>query len=362
MWTVLGESTSRRGSEIAYALARSLGIAALLALLASSSCAAQSRRDARAVGCDRFASPRGSDKHSGRRHSPVRTVKRLARTLRRGQTGCLWSGSYRHTNAARIDRPGVTLRTVRRGRAFVDGAIWVDPPAKGARISGIRLTSRDPEFDIPLKVQADDVRIKHNFITGARNTICVLIGSYREARHTVIEGNRIRHCGRYGKYDHLLYLSHTRGAVIRGNVLTSNPGGWAVHLYPDADGTVIDHNVIDRNHGGVVFAGEGDQTSSGNVVRYNAITSSSPRWNIESSWSGSVGSGNAAHHNCLYASRLGGRAGIASQDGFIASRNRVLGRLPYLNSLRGNYRFRRGNRCASIVGDVAGGLRRFRLR
>jgi parallel beta helix pectate lyase-like protein len=286
----------------------------------------------------------------------VRTVKRLLSKLRRGQTGCLWSGRYRHLGVARIQRPAVTLRTVRRSRAVVDGTIWVDPPARGARISGIRLTTHDPTFMIPLKVQADDVRISRNLITNSQSKSCVLIGSVRVARRTVIERNRIRHCGRQDHFDHLLYVSHTRGAVIRGNILTGNPGGWAVHLYPDADGTVVENNVIDRNHGGVVFAGDGEETSDGNVVRYNAITSSGPRWNLEASWDGSTGGGNSAHHNCLYTAGLGRPAGIATLAGFSALRNRVLGRLPYVNRARGDYRFRRGSPCTRLVGDVAGAL------
>jgi nitrous oxidase accessory protein NosD len=221
-------------------------------------------------------------------------------------------------------------------------------------VRGLRLTSHDPTYDIPLKVRGDDVRVSGNVITAARSTICVLVGSVRAARRTVIEGNRIQRCGRSGKLDHLIYIQNAKGAVVRRNVLTGNPGGWAVHLYPKADGTLIEHNVIDGNQGGVIFAGDGPDTSDDNTVRYNAITYSSPRWNVEASWGdGPVGTGNSAHHNCLFSTGPGAPAGIGALEGFTSSSNTVLARSPYVDRGRGDYRFPRGSRCRPLVGQVA---------
>jgi hypothetical protein len=238
----------------------------------------------------------------------------------------------------------------------VDGTIWIDPSAKGARVSGLFLTTSDPEFSIPLKAQADRSVVSGNVITGRRaSTICLVIGSAHAARGVLVEHNRILRCGRYGKYDHLIYLVHSRGAVVRWNVLSDNPGGWAVHLYPDADGTLIEHNVIDRNEGGVIFAGEGGDTSDGNLVRNNAITFSWPRWNLEGSWSGeAAGADNSALDNCLYTAGPGGPAGIADLDGFSASNNVVLDRSPYGPRQGAGHRFSADSPCAGLVGDVAG--------
>ena len=95
--------------------------------------------------------------------------------------------------------------------------------------------------------------------------------------HTLVELNRIHGCGRTGKLAHLIYVTHSQGAVIRNNLLVGNGGGWAVHLYPDADGTLVEGNVIDSNEGGVIFAGDGGgDTSDRNVVRENVITNSAP--------------------------------------------------------------------------------------
>jgi Right handed beta helix region len=313
-----------------------------------------------AKGCHRLASPRGRDGWSGSRRRPYRSVKRLVSSLRSGQTGCLARGGYRHSGMAKLSRPRTTLRSVRGARATVDGAVWITEQATGARVSRLRLTTSDPEFDIPLKVQADRARVSLNRIYGSRSTICVLVGTVRTPHGVVIERNRIRACGRSGEYDHLIYLAHTRGTVVRGNVLYSNPGGWGVHMYPDADGTVVERNLIHGNLGGVVFAGDGTGLASdGNTVRNNAITGSGPRWNIESSWSGGPsGTGNRAYRNCLHTLGPGAPSGISELDGFTIRHNSVLARLPYVNVGRGDFRFLRRSRCNSLVGRVVGVSRR----
>ena len=139
----------------------------------------------------------------------------------------------------------------------------------------------------------------------------MLIGSPDiEVAHTVVERNRIHDCGSRGKLAHLIYVTNSRGAVIRANLLVDNQGGWAVHLYPNADGTLVERNVIDSNQGGVIFAGDGNVASDRNVVRENVITNSAPRWNIEGSWSGGPeGQGNVAQRNCLYSSGRGNALG-----------------------------------------------------
>jgi hypothetical protein len=315
----------------------------------------------RARPCSLYASPRGSDGPGrGSRHRPFRTLGRLVRSLRRGWTGCLQSGRYVHLRPVRMQRPGVMLRSAPGARAAVDGAVWVEPSAKGVRLSRLYLTARDELYSIPLKILADNVRIDHNTITTVPNSICVLIGSDHPAERTLIEGNRIRNCGKTGKYDHLLYLQGSRDAVIRWNVLSANPGGWAVHLYPDADRTLVEHNVIDGNQGGVVFAGDGAGTTSDlNLVRNNAITFSGPRWNVEGSWSdGPQGVGNAAEHNCVFSIGPNAPGGVAPPNGFTTADNPVVPGSPYLNREGGDYRFLRDNPCIPLVGNVTAHLRR----
>jgi nitrous oxidase accessory protein NosD len=255
-------------------------------------------------------------------------------------------------------RAGTTLRPLGKAHVTVDGAIWVLRGAKGARITGLTLTSHDPVYSIPLKIQADDVSLVGNDITAARNISCVLIGSTRKVSHTLVELNRIRRCGRAGKLSHLLYVTHSQDAVIRYNLLLGNRGGWAVHLFPDADGTLVEGNVIDSNQGGVIFAGEGGDTSEGNVVRENVITNSSPRWNIEGSWSGGPeGDGNLAQRNCLFSTGPGSPSGIGFLNGFAESDNVVATGPVYVDRAGRDYRLRPGSNCAAVLTDVAAKLR-----
>ena len=304
--------------------------------------------------CDRYAAPNGSRGGRGTRAHPYGSLRRLVRGLRRGQTGCLLAGRYRHRGVVAMRRAGTTLRPLGKARVTIDGAIWALRGAKGARITGLTLTSHDPVYPIPLKIQADDVSLVRNDITAARNISCVLIGSTRKVSHTVVEFNRIRRCGRAGKLSHLLYVTHSQGAVIRHNLLVGNRGGWAVHLFPDADGTLVEGNVIDSNQGGVIFAGEGGDTSEGNVVRGNVITNSAPRWNIEGSWSGGpVGEGNLAQGNCLYSAGPGSPSGIGFLNGFAQSDNIVANGQVYVDRAAGDYRLRPGSNCRPVVASDA---------
>jgi hypothetical protein len=266
------------------------------------------------------------------------------------------AGRYRHRGVVAMRRPRTTLRPLGRARATVDGALWVLPGAAGARITGLRITSHDPIYAIPLKIQADRVSLVGNDITTARSISCVLVGSSRTVTGTLIERNRIHRCGRRGKLSHLLYVTRSRSAVIRHNVLVGNAGGWAVHLYPNADRTLVEGNVIDSNQGGVIFAGDGrGNTSDGNVVRENVITNSSPRWNIEGSWSGGPdGAGNRAERNCVFSSGPGSPSGIGFEDGFEESGNVVASGEVYVDRDAGDYRLRSESNCAAVVADAGG--------
>jgi hypothetical protein len=265
-------------------------------------------------------------------------------------------GRFQHRGVVRLNRARTMIRSFGRRRATVDGAVWVMPGARGARIARLGLTSHDPEFSIPLKIQADGVKLLGNDITATRSISCVLVGSSRTVSGLLIEDNRIHRCGRAGKLDHLIYVTQSRNAVIRHNLLVDNPGGWAIHLYPNADGTLVEGNVIDSNEGGVIFAGSGGgETSDGNVVRANVITNSSPRWNIESSWSGGpAGRGNRASHNCLFSTGPGAPSGLGHEDGFQRSDNAVAKRPVYVDRRAGDYRLRRGSNCARLVGNAGG--------
>jgi hypothetical protein len=279
----------------------------------------------------------------------------LVDSLQAGETGCLRAGTYDGSDL-RMDEPNSTLRSYPGEKVTVKAFLEVYPEATRATVTGLRFDETHNGKDTGVKLQADGSRFVGNELTKGGDGICLIAASWHAARDVVIERNHIYDCGTGGsKYDHQLYLEHTRNAVVRWNILNGNHGGWGVHLYTDADDTLIEHNVIDGNTGGVVFAGEGGDTSDGNVVRNNAITYNGPRWNVEASWSGGPrGRGNRAYGNCVYSTGADSPSGIGDESGFSASGNEVLHASPYADRASGDYRFRSDNSCARLVGDVAG--------
>jgi hypothetical protein len=307
--------------------------------------------------CDHYASPRGFDHGAGRgtAQRPFRSVERLLQSLGPGRTGCLEPGTYAHREVVRMARPRTTLRGVGPGPATIVGPIWILSHARGARLLHVSLTSRNPSYTEPLKIEADHALVADDFITGETNTICVLVGGDSRPHGVRIEHNRISHCGRYGKFAHLIYVADAVGTIIRWNLLTDNPGGWGVHLYPNADYSRVEHNWFEDDEGGVIFAGDGGETSSYNVVRNNVILNSSPRRNIESSWSdGPTGEGNRAYDNCLFSSGLDAPSGIGERLGFSASDNLVLAAPPTLANRPGGLSSQVGNACLKRLGKVGG--------
>jgi hypothetical protein len=118
----------------------------------------------------------------------------------------------------------------------------------------------------------------------------------------------------------------------------------------------VAHNVIDGGNpsvrGGIVFGGDESHTSNDNVVVYNVIADAVAN-GISASWTGAVGTGNVARHNCLW--RLGGT--IVDSVGFTTSGNLVASPL-FRNQARRDYRLGLTSRCFRVVGyDAAARLR-----
>ena len=343
------------------ALSLRLSPNAVRTLVALGSCAAALTGGAAgadaAAACSRVAAPSGSDSAAGSEAAPYRTVQKLVTSLTAGQTGCLRTGTYGGSDVT-MHRPDVTLTSFPGERATITAFLEVYPEAARARLQNLKFDSTNNGNATGVKLQADGVLFADNELTKGNRGICLMAGTWHAARDIVIERNHIHHCGPSGsKYDHQVYLAGTRNATVRWNVLDANAGGWGVHMYPDADGTLVEHNVIDGNHGGVVFAGDDSDHSDNNVVRYNAVTYSGPRWNIEGSWGGGgSGNGNSAHHNCVYTEGPSSPGGIASADGFSPSSNTVLSGSPYVNRGSSDFTFRSDSPCSALVGDVAGAV------
>lgn len=266
---------------------------------------------AKQFACDRFASPLGSDARPGTRTAPFRTAGRLARSLAPGETGCLRAATYReHVTLRRGGAPGqpLTLRSYPGERAKLLGRLWVTDTADFVTISSLALDGRtapacQPNTSCAIlpspTVNGDDVTFRRNDVTNGHTTICFVVGShdYGRAKRTVIEQNRIHHCGRLPatNHDHGIYVEAANDVRIENNLIHDN-ADRGVQLYPDAQRTYVARNVIDGNGQGILFGAR----SAGNLAEGNLITNSRIRWNLESY--NLVGAGNEARLNCLYAS------------------------------------------------------------
>jgi hypothetical protein len=192
---------------------------------------------------------------------------------------------------------------------------------------------------------------------------CLLLGNLAgdgEAVRTVIRANRFHDCGNplNGVHDHAVYAENSDGVSIVDNLIW-NSAAWGIHFYPHARRSLVAHNVIDGNAGGVIFAsevagGEYDQdyASIDNTVEYNVISNSTQTYNIEASWDGPVGTGNVARSNCVW----NGHQGDISDDGFATSGN-VVADPRYVSRPMADFRLGSDSECRSVVGyDTAANL------
>ncbi|MDO8363793.1 MAG: right-handed parallel beta-helix repeat-containing protein [Actinomycetota bacterium] len=302
--------------------------------------------------CTLYASPIGSDAGTGAADRPFQSLPRLAAALTPGTVGCLRAGIYQLPSVPAARGGAVQLLNLTKGGTpaapavlrnapgadvRVVGRIVITPAAANLVIAGLTLdgggTLNDEASSVT--VLANNVALKGNTIT-APTRICVSIGAYGSSRvtvtGTVVEGNRIHHCGddrawgavRTGyahNQEHGVYVEGARGTIIQHNIIDHNDAR-GVQLFADADGTVVQNNIIDANTSGINiggWAGAGFNygRSEGNILRNNLITNSS-RMAVEVNWDGvaaPTGSlTNLIDGNCVFGSNpnavLGSTQGI----------------------------------------------------
>jgi len=302
-----------------------------------------------APACTRYAASNGSDSASGTASAPFRTAQRVFDSLAPGQVGCLQPGTTfaERLRANKSGRPGnpITLTSgPGEGRATLLGEIFVPDGATDIVYTNLNINGRT-SFRVNPSVNGDRITFSNNDITDENHGICFHLGKPGEgvAEDIVIDGNRIHDCGRLPStgFDHGIYLNTTRNVRITNNYIYDN-ADYGVHLYPDAQGTVVANNVIDGNGRGITFSGEGGTASSNNVVTNNIISNSKDTSNLESYWGGPVGSGNRAESNCLY---NGARGNVGTQQGFSTSNNLVADPL-FTNRAGKDFSLRSGSPCA----------------
>jgi hypothetical protein len=311
--------------------------------------------------CTRFAARWGSDGNRGTKARPFKTAQRLADSLRPGQTGCLRRGVYDETKdgyVLRVDSGGekgrpLTIRSFSGERARLRGIVWIHEGADDVTVS--HLDIEGPEGEITFKVYSADVVLERNTFTNERRgKSCLILGStsgHGVAVRPVVRRNRFHDCGNPadGNLGHGIYAENVVGGQITRNVFW-NMQAYAIQFYPSARQTRFANNVVDGGppsvRGGVLFGGDDEYASSGNVVERNVIAFAQT-YNITASWHDKIGTENVARNNCLWG---GGEGNIGdSNGGFVASAN-VVAPPRFVDRRRHDYRLKAGSRCRQVVG------------
>jgi parallel beta-helix repeat protein len=307
--------------------------------------ASVSRTASKRIVCARVIGP-GRTNSSGEDEA----VERLLRSLAPGQTGCLRSGSYE--GELKISIRHVKLRSYPGQSARIDGRLWVMNGAEDVLIADLRLDGQNrAELPSPT-VDGTDIRFAGVDVTNRHSGICFDIGSsrYGRAREVVIEHSRVHDCGRLpaNNTEHGIYVASARDTTIVSNLIYNN-ADRGIQLYPNAQRTVIEHNVIDGNGEGIIFSGGDGEASSNNLVQHNVITHSRIRADVESWYPAGnpVGVGNVVRENCLYG---GHNVRGEKSTGFQATSN-LIADPRYGNPGRGDFRIEDSNPCAKLLGD-----------
>jgi Right handed beta helix region len=308
--------------------------------------------------CNRYAAPGGSDAAHGTRRRPFRTVQRLVNALRAGQTGCLLDGIYREN--VRISRgglPGARVRlTIAPGAAAtVVGRMEIVKGANYVTVRGLTLDGRNAQNLQSPMIDANHVTFSHDDVTNDHTGICFGIGSptWGWATGTLITHDRVHGCGQLtpsDNYQHGFYIGAATGTRIEWSLIYDN-AARGIQLYPDAQYTTIDHNIIDGNGEGIIISGEGGHASSHTDIFENIVSNSTMRHDIQSWWpSGNpVGVDNFVHENCVWGGR--GRPIDMSAGGLRAANNARVNPM-FVNAAAHEYRLRPTSPCLFAVGDV----------
>lgn len=257
--------------------------------------------------CDLFAAPWGSNSSGrGTFGDPFRSLTKLDRALRPGQTGCLRAGSYGgltawqrvNTNGTRSAR--IKIREYPGETATVKG--WLDLEGSYTTLEDLRIDGsntryphRPPGVTCPGNVSQPLTIAGHNDVLQdldyfqsipALRSAGIGIGFWGDADDTVIRDNRIHDVGGCEFYDHLIYLASGRHVQIYDNWMWNDPHGWGVKLDPGPQDARVWGNVIDRAGSGFNFGNSsGRRPTAGNLVFDNIVVNSTGVSNTDIPWS-----------------------------------------------------------------------------
>jgi hypothetical protein len=243
--------------------------------------------------------------------------------------------------------PGQTATIVGR-LAIVKGADYVT-------VSGLKLDGRNAEHLQSPMIDANHVTFSYDDVTNDHTGICFGIGSptWGWATGTLISHDRVHDCGQMtpdDNYEHGFYIGGATDTTIEWSLIYDN-AARGIQLYPDAQHTTIDHNIIDGNGEGIIISGEGGHASSHTAIFENIVSNSRVRHNIESWWprGNPVGVDNLVYNNCLWHGREGA---ISSAGGGLRALNNARVNPMFVNAAAHDYRLNPASPCLFAVGDV----------
>jgi hypothetical protein len=316
--------------QLACACAVIAALATVLVLSAPGAGAADS-------GCDVFAAPaeRGGDNsNSGQSvDTPVRTIRRLLAIMPRGRgesdrgVACVRGGTYDFSKSlgVSLEKRWTVVRPYDGEAATLVGRFRIGVRARHALVEGLTLNGRRKiGRDLPsLLIYGDESVVRDNRITNDHTAICVHVDDYYgdRTRGVTIADNEIYGCGaiQHLNHDHGIYLAAADGTRVLGNYIHDNQDR-GIQLWPDADGSLIQDNVVDHNGQGISIGGKNrkrrDLSSDNNLVRDNVVVrshanyadpdgsgpiqSNTHGWNLEFVRN-RAGRGNVIEENCFFA-------------------------------------------------------------
>jgi parallel beta-helix repeat protein len=312
-----------------------------------------------AVSCSFYASPSGSDSAAGSLQAPFQTAQQLVNSLQPGQTGCLESGTYNEdvtvSQGGSATAP-VILASAPGETATIVGRFWVAQGANYVTVTGLDLDGTNAGALPSPTVNAANTTFSYDNVTNDHTAVCFDLGSsYGVAANTLIEYDRIHDCGILpaNNHEHGIYVQDSTNATIAWNEIYDN-ADRGIQLYPDAQGTTVDHNVIADNGENFDFSGDNGTAADNSDVYDNIIANPvDPSYNVYSWYptGNPIGTGNTLQNNCIT-----GGAPNTSDGGFAATGNTTATDPEFINATAGDFQLAATSPCQTVTGDIAAAI------
>jgi hypothetical protein len=307
--------------------------------------------------CNLVASPSGSDSAAGTLSAPFQTAQKLVSSLTPGETGCLEAGTYNENvtfRTAGTATAPITLTSYPGQTATIVGRMYIVDGANYTTITRLDLNGENPEQALSPMIDANNATFSHDNVTNDHTGTCFGIGSatWGWATGTLITHDTIHDCGQLPATNaqHGLYIGAATDTTIEWSLIYGN-ADRGIQLYPDAQHTTIDHNVIDDNGEGIIISGADGAASSYTNIYDNIISNADVRHDVESYWpvGNPVGVGNVVQDNCVW----GGVEGtIDTSSGGYTAHDNVTVDPEFVNAAAHNYEMSPTSPCLALVGDV----------